>query len=104
MLSVKFHWIPFSGLRGEAENISAHQRSGRPFYNSDRTKNTNLVEDFEILLPASFIEFRLAVSEGNAKMSQPIRGQGGHLIFSNRPEQNINLLETVEILLPVKFY
>ena len=36
------------------------------------------------------------------KMSQPIRGQGGHLVFSDRPK-NTNLVEDVEILLPVKF-
>ena len=35
-------------------------------------------------------------------MSQPIRGQGGHLVFSDRPE-NTNLAEDVEIVLPVKF-
>ena len=35
-------------------------------------------------------------------MSQPIRGQGGHLIFPISPK-NTNLVEDVEILLPVKF-
>ena len=35
-------------------------------------------------------------------MSQPIRGQGGHLVFSIGPK-NTNLLEGVEILLPIKF-
>ena len=35
-------------------------------------------------------------------MSQPIRGQGGHLVFPIRPK-NTNLVEDVEILLPVKF-
>ena len=35
-------------------------------------------------------------------MSQPIRGQGGHLVFPNGPK-NTNLVEGVEILLPVKF-
>ena len=35
-------------------------------------------------------------------MSQPIRGQGGHLVFSISPK-NTNLVEDVEILLPVKF-
>ena len=35
-------------------------------------------------------------------MSQPIRGQGSHLIFSIDPK-NTNLVEDVEILLPVKF-
>ena len=34
-------------------------------------------------------------------MSQPIRGQGGHLVFLIAPK-NTNLVEGVEILLPVK--
>ena len=34
-------------------------------------------------------------------MSQPIRGQGGHLIFPIG-QKNTNLVEDVEILLPVK--
>ena len=35
-------------------------------------------------------------------MSQPIRGQGGHLVFPIGPK-NTNLVGGVEILLPVKF-
>ena len=35
-------------------------------------------------------------------MSQPIRGQGGHLVFPIHPK-NTNLVEDIEILLPVKF-
>ena len=37
-LLVKFHWIPFSGFRGEVENVSANQRPGRPSCFSDRPK------------------------------------------------------------------
>ena len=44
-------------------------------------KKTNLVEDVEILLPISFVEFRSVVSEEKSKISQPIRGQGGYLVF-----------------------
>ena len=35
-------------------------------------------------------------------MSQPIRGQGGYLVFPIDPK-NTNLVEDIEILLPVKF-
>ena len=35
-------------------------------------------------------------------MSQPIRGQGGHLVFPIGPK-NTNLVEGIEILLPLKF-
>ena len=51
---------------------------------------------------SSFVKFRSAVSEEKSKMSQPIRGQGGHLVFLIGPK-NTNLVEDVEILLPVKF-
>ena len=51
---------------------------------------------------SSFIDFRSAVSEEKSKMSQLIRGQGGHLVFRSTPK-NTNLVEDVEILLPVKF-
>ena len=51
---------------------------------------------------SSFVEFRSAVSEEKSKMSQPIRGQGGHLVFPIDPK-NTNLVEDVEFLLPVKF-
>ena len=51
---------------------------------------------------SSFVEFRSAVLEKKSKMSQPIRGQGGHLVFPIGPK-NTNFVEDVEILLPVKF-
>ena len=35
-------------------------------------------------------------------MSEPIRGQGGHLVFPMGPKNTI-LVEDVEILLPVQF-
>ena len=44
-------------------------------------KNTNLVQDVEILFLSSFVKFRSVVSEEKSKMSQPIRGKGGHLVF-----------------------
>ena len=64
-------------------------------------KNTNFVEEVQILFPVKFIEFRSAVSE-KSKMSQPIRGQDSHLVFSIGPK-NTNLVKDVEIILPVKF-
>ena len=51
LLPVKFRGIPFSGFRGEVENVSANQRPRRPSCFSDRPKNTNLVGDVKILLP-----------------------------------------------------
>ena len=51
---------------------------------------------------SSSVKFRSAVSEEKSKMSHPIRGQGGNLIFWIGPK-NTNLVEDVDILLPVKF-
>ena len=51
---------------------------------------------------SSFFEFCSAVSSEKSKISQPIRGQGGHLVFQIGPK-NTNLVEDVKSLLPVKF-
>ena len=67
-----------------------------------RPKNTNLVEDVEILLPVKFHRIPFSGFRGEVENSQPIRGQGGHLVFPIGPK-NTNLVEDVEILLPVKF-
>ena len=76
----------------QRRSVSANQRPGRQSCFSDGPKNTNLVEDPEILLPVNFVKFRSAVSEEKSKMSQPIRGQGGHLVFPIGPK-NTNLVE-----------
>ena len=46
-------------------------------------KNTNVVEDVEILLPVNFAEFHSSVSEEKSRMSQPIRSLSGHLYFQS---------------------
>ena len=66
-------------------------------------KNTNLVEDVEILLPVKFRGIPFSGFRGEKpKTSQPIRGLSSHLVFPIGPK-NTNLVEDVEILLPVKF-
>ena len=42
LLPVKFRWIPFSGFRGEVENVSANQRPGWPSCFSDRPEKHKL--------------------------------------------------------------
>ena len=42
LLPVKFRWIPFSGFKGEVENVSANQRPGRPSCFSDRPEKHKL--------------------------------------------------------------
>ena len=102
LLPVEFLWIPFSGIRGEVENVSANQRPGRPSCFSDRLEKHKLGRGRWDLALSSFVEFPSAVSEEKSKMSQPIRGQGSHLVFPIGLK-NTNLVEDVVILLPVKF-
>ena len=45
LLPVKFRWIPFSGFRGEVENVSANKRSGRSYCFSDRPKKHKLCRE-----------------------------------------------------------
>ena len=51
---------------------------------------------------SSCVEIHSAVSEEKSKMSQPIRSQGGHLLFSIGTK-NTNVVEDVEIWFPIKF-
>ena len=42
--SVKFRLIPFSGFKGEVENVSANHRPGRPSWFSDRPEKTHTLD------------------------------------------------------------
>ena len=53
-MSSLFVECPLSSFRGEIENVSANQRWRRPSYFPIGPKNTNLVDDVEILLPIKF--------------------------------------------------
>ena len=78
---------------------------GRQFGFKIDPKHKNLVEDRTVWLDhflSSFVKFRSAVSEEKSKLSQPIRGRGGHLLFPIGPK-NTNLVEDIYILLHVKF-
>ena len=180
LLPVRFHWLLFSGLREEAENVSANQTPGRPSCFSDRPekhklgrgrwnlascqvslnsvqrfqrRNRNCLSQsdaraailffgsawktqtwdlaswqvwlntiqqfqwrsrkylsqsearaaiffsqtarktqtwwktFRSCFLSSFVESCSAVSEKKSNMSQPIRGQSGHLFFADQPEK-----------------
>ena len=103
LLSVKFRWIPFSGFRGEVENVSANQRPERPSCFSDRPEKHKLgrrlwdLASYQVSLN-SVQRFQ----RRSRKMSRPIRGQGGHLVFPIGLK-NTNLEEGFAILLPDTF-
>ena len=51
-------------------------------------KTQNLVEGLRSCFLSRFFEFRSAVSTEKSKMSQPIRGRGAAILFSDRPEKH----------------
>ena len=85
LLPVKFLWIPFSGFRGEVENVSANPRPGRPSCFSIGPKNTYLVEDVEILLPVKFRWIRFSGFRGEVKKVSANQRPGWPSCFSDRP-------------------
>ena len=91
-LDLVFHQVPLNSVQRFQMRIRkwlSQSEVGRPSCFSIGLKNTNVVEDVKIL------------SEEKSKMSQPIRGRGGHFVFPIGPKYT-NLVEDVEILLPVK--
>ena len=85
--------------------ISFINRSNRTAWFSTRPKNTRtLVEDVEILIPVKFCWIPFSGFRGKVEISQPIIGQGGHLVFFFQSiPQNTNKVVGVEILISVKF-
>ena len=62
---------------------------GGNFYSPFGPKNTNLVEDVKILLPVKFsLKSGQQFQRKSQNMSQPIRGQGGHIVFLDQPKKH----------------
>ena len=88
LLPVKFRWIPFSGFRGEVENVSANQPPGRSSCFLISPKNTNYVEDIKILLP---VKFRWIPFNGFRREVENVSANqrpGQPSCFSDRPEKH----------------
>ena len=80
-----------------------HQSEARVailFFRSAR-KNTNLIEDVEILLLVKFLCIPFIVFREEVENVSANQRSGGHLVFPIGPK-NTNLVEDIEILLPVK--
>ena len=88
LLPIKFRWIPFSGFRGEVENVSANQRPGWPSCFSIGPKNTNLVEDVEILLPVKFRWIPFSGFRGEVENVSANQRPGLPSCFYDRPEKH----------------
>ena len=98
----KFRKIPFSSFRKEVENVSDNQRPGRPSCFFDQPEKKNWKRTLSSCFLSCFCKFRSAVEGEKSKMSRPIRGRCGHLVFSIGPK-NKYLVEYIKFLLPVKF-
>ena len=96
LLHAKYPQIPFSGCRGNVQNVPVNQRPGQKSVFPVGLKN--LVEDVEYLLPAKFCQIpfnRCREVEANKRPGWPSS-------FSDQPE-NTNFVDGFEFLLPAKF-
>ena len=66
-------------------------------------KNTNLVEDVEVLLPIKFCWIPIGSFREDVQNVSANQRPGRPSCFSDRPKKHTNLVEDVEVLLPVKF-
>ena len=103
LLPVKFHQIPFSGFRGEVQNVSANQRPGRPSCFPNRPEKHKLgrgrwdLASCQVLLNSSQWFQRRSwkcLSQSEARVA---------ILFFPLTRKNTNLVKDVKILLPVKF-
>ena len=75
----------------------------RPTCFSDRPQKTQaLPRTLRSCFLSGFVELHSAVAE-KSKMSRPIKGMGGNLVFFFDRPKNTNFMDEVDILLPVKF-
>ena len=88
LLPDKCRQIPFSGFRGEVENVLANQKPGRPSCFSDRPKNTNLVEDVEIFLSVKFPWIPFSGFKGEVENVSANQRPGRPSCFSDRPQKH----------------
>ena len=71
-----------------SQNVSANQRPGRPSCFSDRQKNTNLVEGFEILLPIKFRWIPFSGCREEVEIVSANQRPGRPSCFSDQPEKH----------------
>ena len=97
------HIVHLSKMCNQAEKSLSKSEARWPSCFSDRPEKHKLSRGrCDLTSYQVFVEFHSAVSEKKSKMTQPIWGQGGHLVFPIGPK-NTNLVEEVTFLLPVKF-
>ena len=87
-LSVKFHWIPFSGFRGKSKMSQPIRGQGGHLVFPISPKNTNLVEDIEILLHVKFRWIPFRGFRGEVKNVSANQRPGQPSCYSDRPPKN----------------
>ena len=103
LLLVKFRWIPFSGFRGEVENVSANQRPGWPSCFSGRPEKKKLGRGRWALASCQVsLNSVQRFQRRSWKCLSQSEARAAILFFLIGPK-NANLVEDVEILLLVKF-
>ena len=75
LLPVKFRWIPFSGFRGEVENVLVNQRPVAILFYRSARKTQTWWRTLGSCFLSSFVEFCSAVSEEKLKMWKVIDGR-----------------------------
>ena len=88
LASCQVCWILFSGFRGKVENLSANHRPGQPFCFPIHLKNTNLVENVEILLPIKFCRIPFSGFRGEVENVSANQRPGRSFCFSDWPEKH----------------
>ena len=102
LLHVKFNWIPFSGCRGEVENVSANQSPGRPSYFSDRPEKHKLGRG-RLDLASCHVSLNSVQQFQRRSPKCLSQSEARAAILFFRSARKTNLVEDVEILLPDKF-
>ena len=91
---VKFHWIPLNDFREKVENVPAYQGPGQPSCFSDRPEKHKVRGHWDLASCQVLLNSVQQFLEENSKMSQPIWGQGSHLVFLIGPK-NTTWLRTM---------
>ena len=88
LLPVKFRWIPFSGFRGEVENVSANQRPRRPSCFSDQPEKHKLDRAHWDLASCQVLLNSVCCFRGEVENVSADQRPGRPFCFSNRPEKH----------------
>ena len=88
LLPVKFRPIPFSGFRGEVENVTANQRPGRPSCFSDRPEKHKLGRGCSDLASCHVLLNSVQWFQSRSRKCLSQSESKAAIFFSDRPEKH----------------